>query len=161
MSFIQKNLALNERIIHLGKLHWWIYVKSVFFLILGILLAFGAEAGSGTSAVGVFLLICAVISIVMTYIGQKSSEFALTNKRVIFKTGLFSRKMIELQLNKADGMQIEQSLLGRMFNFGKVRVTSTGVVENFYPVADPFGFKKQVNQAIEDSFVNVPSSQYN
>ncbi len=158
MSFIQKNLAPNERIIHLGKLHWWIYVKSLFFLILGTLLAFGSTTGSGVSAAGGFLMACAVIGLLITYVGQKSSEFALTNKRVMFKTGVFSRKMVELQLNKADGMQIEQSLLGRVFNFGKVRVTSTGVVENFYPVADPFGFKKQVNEAIEGSFANSRSA---
>lgn len=153
MSFIEKNLAPNERIIHLGKLHGWIYVKSIFFLILGIILTFASTTGSGTSAAGVFLLVCALISLLVIYATQKSSEFALTNKRVIFKTGLFSRKMVELQLNKADGMQIEQSLLGRMFNFGKVKVTSTGIVENFYPVADPFGFKKKVNNAVEESNV--------
>jgi uncharacterized membrane protein YdbT with pleckstrin-like domain len=89
---------------------------------------------------------------------SKIVEVALTNKRVMFKTGLFSRKLVELQLNKSEGMQIEQGLLGRVFNFGKVKITSGGVIEYFYPVADPFGFKKKVNEAIEGSFINNPSA---
>jgi hypothetical protein len=74
MSFIEKNLAPGERIIVFSKLHWWIYVKSLFFLILGALLAFGSKSGSGISAVGALILICSIVGLLIVYIGQKSSR---------------------------------------------------------------------------------------
>ncbi|MCO5935127.1 PH domain-containing protein [Mucilaginibacter sp. RB4R14] len=88
----------------------------------------------------------------MTIITYQSSEFVVTNKRVILKTGLIKRKFCEIQLNKSEGLQIEEGMLGRVLGFGKVRITSGGVVEVFSPIAKPFEFKKQINNAIEGSF---------
>ena len=146
MSFIEKNLSTNEKVIKIAKLHWWIYVKSILVLALALLLL------KDSPGVGAFLLICALIGLIVTFLGRRTSEFGITNKRVIFKTGLFSTKMVELQLNKAEGMQISQGFLGRIFNFGSIRITSGSVIENFSPIANPFGFKKQVNDAVETSF---------
>jgi uncharacterized membrane protein YdbT with pleckstrin-like domain len=92
-----------------------------------------------------------VVLLIAIMIGR-SSEFAITNKKVMLKTGVFSRKLVELQLNKSEGLQVSQGILGRLFNFGTIKITSGGVVEKFAFLANPFEFKKQVNNAIEGSF---------
>ncbi|MDB5087914.1 MAG: rane-flanked domain, partial [Mucilaginibacter sp.] len=67
---------------------------------------------------------------------------------------------IELQLNKSEGLRIEQGIIGRMFNFGTIKITSAGVMEDFKYLIKPFEFKKQVNNAIEGAFNPGVSSVY-
>ncbi len=146
MSFIEKNLSNNELVLYKAKLHWIIYLRGVFWAVLGLLIGSASYAACG------LLFIVGVISFIMAIITDQSSEFVVTNKRVILKTGLIKRKFCEIQLNKSEGLQIEEGMLGRVLGFGKVRITSGGVVEVFSPIAKPFEFKKQINNAIEGSF---------
>jgi uncharacterized membrane protein YdbT with pleckstrin-like domain len=117
-----------------------------FLAVLGLLIGSASYAACG------LLVTVGFISFTMAFIVGKSSEFAVTNKRVILKTGLLRRKFCEIQLNKSEGLQIEEGMFGRMFGYGKVRITSGGVIEVFSPIAKPFELKKQVNNAIEGSF---------
>ncbi|MFD0764876.1 PH domain-containing protein [Mucilaginibacter lutimaris] len=146
MSFIEKNLSNNEVVLYKAKLHWIIYLRGIFWAALGLLIGSASYAACG------LLFTVGVISFIMAIIVNQSSEFAVTNKRVILKTGLIKRKFCEIQLNKSEGLQIEEGMLGRILGFGKVRITSGGVVELFSPIANPFEFKKQINNAIEGSF---------
>jgi uncharacterized membrane protein YdbT with pleckstrin-like domain len=145
MSFIEKNLSANERVIYQGKIHWFIYFRGIFLIILGLLSYSAASAASILIFMGIVILLMAII------IGR-SSEFAITNKKVMLKTGVFSRKLVELQLNKSEGLQVSQGILGRLFNFGTIKITSGGVIERFAFLSNPFEFKKQVNNAVEGSF---------
>jgi uncharacterized membrane protein YdbT with pleckstrin-like domain len=81
-----------------------------------------------------------------------SIEIAVTNKRVILKTGVLSRRVVELQLNRSAGLQVSESVMGRVFGYGFLRVSSGGVSESVGFLCKPFEFKKQVNNAIEQSF---------
>ena len=146
MSFIEKNLSTNEQILYKGKIHWYIYLRCVFFFILGFL------TSSLSMGLAGFLFFVGIISLIIALMVANSSEFAVTNKRVILKTGVLKRRFIELQLNKSEGLRIEQGLVGRMFNFGTIKITSAGVIENFNYLTKPFEFKKQVNNAIEGAF---------
>lgn len=144
MSFITNNLSANETVIYKTELHWWVFVKGSLILLLGILLM----SYSGTA--GSILLTIGLVYLGIQYLNWSSAEFVITNKRVILKTGIISRRLVELQLNKAEGLAVEQGLVGRMLNFGGVAVTSGGVKNAFAPMAMPFAFKKQVNEAIEE-----------
>jgi uncharacterized membrane protein YdbT with pleckstrin-like domain len=120
------------------------------------LVVLGVLIGSASYAACGFLFTIGVCSLIIAFIVDQSSEFAVTNKRVILKTGFIKRKFCEIQLNKSEGLQIEEGVMGRMLGYGKVRITSGGVVEIFSPIAKPFEFKKQINNAIEGSFVTSP-----
>jgi len=154
MSFIEKNLATNEKVIYKGNLHWWIYMKNVLLILLGVIICSSAKS-SGANAVGGILVFFALIGLVGAYMRSKSSEFVVTNRRIMLKTGVLKRKLVELQLNRAEGLSVDQGIIGRMFNFGSIIVTSGGVKEVFSPIAQPFEFKKQVNNAIEGSFAPI------
>ncbi len=145
----------NERINYTGKIHWFIYFRGVFFIILGVL------ASSASRSAGNFLIFVGLLSFVFSFLIARSSEFAVTNKRVILKTGIMKRQLIELQLNRAEGLQVEQGIFGRIFNFGSIRITSGGVIEKFSLLANPFEFKKMVNTAVEGSFTgNTGQASY-
>jgi uncharacterized membrane protein YdbT with pleckstrin-like domain len=147
MSFIQKNLAANETVLYQTKLHWWVFVTGGIILLLGILFM-GQSNGFGG-----FLILISLIMLGAAYLNWSSSEFVITNKRVILKTGFLRRRLVEIQLNKAEGLVVEQGIIGRMLNFGGVLVTSGGVQNAFAPMAAPFVFKKEVNEAVENHTV--------
>lgn len=157
MSFIEKNLALNEKIVYTTGLHWWVYLKNILLIVLGIIFVRSSGGTGSASSLGAFIVLVGIIGLIYAFLVSKSSEFAITNKRVILKTGMLKRKLIELQLNKAEGLRVEQGIIGRIFNFGSIKITSGGVNESFSPLAKPFEFKKQVNNAIEGSFVVNPA----
>jgi len=74
-----------------------------------------------------------------------TSEFAVTTKRVIVKVGLFHRHTLELVLAKVETVGVDQSIPGRLFNYGTIIVTGTGgTQEPFKDIADPISFRKQV-----------------
>lgn len=144
MSFIQKNLATNETVVYTTKMHWWVFRWGTFFCLLGILFL------KASSTFGIIFILWGILQLVISYINFSSSEFVITNRRVILKTGFIKRRLVELQLNKAEGLAINQGLFGRMLNFGEALVTSGGVTNGFGPMTSPFGFKKQINEVIEE-----------
>ena len=163
MTFIEKNLANNERIIYRAKLHWWIYGQSVFLLILGIVVfALGGKTEI-VKIIGELLVVISLITLINAYIRSSASEFAVTNRRVMMKTGVTKRRLVELQLNRSDGLVIDQGIIGRIFNYGSIIIRTGNLEEVFSPVADPYEFKRQINNAIEESFApfNNPSAGAN
>ena len=155
MSFIEKNLANNEKIVYRATLHWWIYARGILLFILGIVIAKAAGSNEGGSAFGGLLCFAGIISLISALMRARSSEFAVTNRKVILKTGVLKRKLVELQLNRAEGLRVDQGILGRILNYGSLVVTSGSVTESFSPIAKPYEFKKQINNAIEESFSMV------
>jgi uncharacterized membrane protein YdbT with pleckstrin-like domain len=95
------------------KLHWIIFLwPGIFFLLALLSIAGGASGGS------VFLFLLAILSGICAYINYTTSEFALTNKRVIVKVGLIRRKSFEVLLQKIEGISVHQGLLGRILITG-------------------------------------------
>ena len=83
-------------------------------------------------------------------INLKTSEFGVTNKRVLVKVGFIRRYSIELLLTKVEGIQVAQSILGRILRYGTIIVTGTGGgKEPFHKIDDPFEFRRQVQEQIE------------
>lgn len=79
----------------------------------------------------------------------RTDEFVITNKRVIMKTGLVSRKVFEMTLPHIESVNVDQSILGRIFNFGTVVIVgSGGTREGFDGIANPVGFRRAFMDAI-------------
>jgi uncharacterized membrane protein YdbT with pleckstrin-like domain len=76
------------------------------------------------------------------------SIYAVTNRRVIIKTGIISRRTVELVLAKCEGIQVMQGILGRIFGYGSIVVTTSGATNCYYYVANPFRFKMEINKQI-------------
>ena len=82
-------------------------------------------------------------------IERRSSEFAVTNKRVLIKTGLIRRHSLETLLSKIESIGVAQSLLGRILGFGTIVISGTGgSKEPFHRIADPLMFRRRVQEQI-------------
>lgn len=142
MSYIQKTLTADESLLHEGKVSKW----SMFHL-------YCAAAIFGVS---IILLPISGLLLVLAYLKIKSTEMAVTSKRVISKSGLFTRDANEIRLGKVESVSVKQGILGRMFGYGEVTIIGTGgnnaVMKG---VADPLNFRAEVEQACERSGLEV------
>lgn len=151
-SYIDSNLTTNERVIKEAQVSWW--SQWPFFLIGGFLVlsGMGASLGSDESGGGggVILFIAATF-IILAVIRVISTELALTNKRVIAKTGFIRRNTVELRLEKVEGFVVNQSIFGRIFKYGSVVVSGTGGIKTPIPyIYNPAEFRMVVNEFLEN-----------
>ncbi|MBA2589848.1 MAG: PH domain-containing protein [Alphaproteobacteria bacterium] len=95
--------------------------------------------------VGALLLGLGVLALGGAWLRQWSSEFAVTNRRVIVKVGFISRRTIEINLSKVESVEVNQDILARMFNYGTILVIGTGgTKEPFSLIDDPLAFRRAV-----------------
>ena len=77
------------------------------------------------------------------------TEYVVTNKKVILKSGILSQDALEWVLNKCEGIRINQSLMGRMLGFGSIVVTTGGVTNKFDFITNPIKFRNEINAQIQ------------
>lgn len=149
MSFIDKNLLSNEVVIYRARLHWIIFFNALLYLLLSVIVCgynlASAEPKQLLWSISALSLLMACISGISSYIRHMTSEFAITNKRVLIKVGFIQRHSLEVLLHKVEGIGVNQSILGRVLGFGTIIVTGTGgTKETFDQIASPLEFRKQV-----------------
>ncbi len=162
MSYVDKILIAGETVLYKTRLHWivlfWSVVGALFFAFLGIglliggITATGGKSGSSGGLVGIgFLLLLAGAAILgLGVLIRNATEMAVTNKRVMIKTGLVTRRTTELLLGKIESIQVDEGLLGRILGYGTITVRGTGgTPEPFSKVAHPLEFRRQVQQQVE------------
>ena len=162
MGYIQRTLIAGESVLYRAHLHWVVLLGHALIggflavlglgLLTGTLVATGHDLGRGTAAIaaGIFLLVAGVGVVVAGILKRAATEIAVTNKRVLIKTGFFGRKTIEIFLSKIESVIVDESFTGRMLGFGTVTVRGTGgTPEQFHQVADPLEFRRQVQTQIE------------
>lgn len=144
MGYIDANLLDGEQVIYRAKLHWMVFSRSAVWGFLALMFLSASSYGWG-----VFLVLLALIDCVAALIEYKTSEFGITNKRVLIKVGFLSRKSLETLLPKVEGIQVDQGLLGRMLNYGTIIVTGTGGTHSpFKKISAPFEFRRRVQEQI-------------
>lgn len=96
----------------------------------------------------IFFSIASVFSLfILPLIHRYTDEFAITNKRVIIKTGLFSRKTLEMNLGKIESVNVDQSILGRILGYGTITIIGTGGTrESFRDIREPLAFRKKFQE---------------
>ncbi len=98
----------------------------------------------------IILLIIGLLVLWEVFILKQTTELAITSKRVIAKLGLFQRTIVELKLRRFESITIEQSLLGRIFNYGNITITGMGGMKTtIQGIEAPLKFKKVLWQVLE------------
>ena len=128
MSYIEESLSAGEKVEGLFKLHWFAWLPMWAWIILGI------------PTIGLTWLIA-----LYEFLRLRFTEQGVTNKRVILKRGIISRKTEEMKLTSIETVEIDQGVWGRLFGFGTVKVTGRGISDVVYQgVADPMAVKRQI-----------------
>ena len=150
MGYVEKHLAPGEQVVFSTRLHPVIFASTMAFTAF----VFGAIAlivsrNELTRQTVVILwaagLVIALGSLAPLWVRWKTSEFAVTDRRVLVKIGLLSVHTLELLLPKVEAIGVDQTIWGRMLGYGTLRVTGTGgTVEAFARVAHPQALREAV-----------------
>jgi Bacterial PH domain len=150
MSYIDSHLLPGEVVSYRTRLHWKIFVMPVLVAVAMLALSIWALSAE-RRVLALPPIAIALIVLFVAWIQRRSSEFAVTNKRVIIKLGVMTTRSMELLLSKIEGITVSQSVAGRMFGFGEIIVTgSGGTQEPFDNIQSPLDFRQAV-QAATDS----------
>lgn len=157
MSYIQDNLMPNEKVLFTARVHPAVFLPSVFSFIVSIsFLVYAFSTGSKddvTLGLPTCLLLLASgggflhsLSLgIQALIILLTTEFAVTNQRVLAKRGLIRRRTLEILLPQVESILVHQSILGRLLNFGTVTVTGTGGTrESFRAIVEPIEVRKRI-----------------
>lgn len=128
MKYIE---TFNENIVYLAQTSWWIFLPAplcaIVYLPLGVLVFLGC------------------------YLYLLTTELGITEKRVIAKWGFISRETVELRLDKVESVRVNQSILGRLLNYGDVIIIGSGATQSKIPfIKNPILFRQTLDRIIEE-----------
>ena len=149
-SYVESVLAGGEKIIHRASISHWNFALS--YLIGAALVAAGLAAlfisnRKEVIAGAVVALALGIIVLLAAAIRRATTELVLTDRRIITKRGLISRDTVEMNLAKVESVHVNQSLLGRMLNYGDVTVVGTGSsLEPLVGIAQPLELRRKLGE---------------
>jgi uncharacterized membrane protein YdbT with pleckstrin-like domain len=154
MSYVRRTLVDGESLIYETGVHW-----SVLFWPAVIALVIGAGAvlcflqrDVNFLYAGVALVVVAAAVVAVAAVKRNATEIAVTNRRVIIKTGLAHRRSVEIMLPKVESIGITESFMGRLLGYGSVVIRgSGGTPEPFERIAHPSEFRKHVHEQVDRS----------
>jgi uncharacterized membrane protein YdbT with pleckstrin-like domain len=150
MKFLTIYLQPNEEIRYRARIHFFLFMQPIILLVIGYMCYL--DSAKITHYLGATVLFLGFVLLIQRILVKAGSIYVVTNRRVILKTGIISRRIVELVLAKCEGIQVIQSIFGRIFGFGTITVTTGGVTNSYPFVANPLRFKREVNTCIEESY---------
>ena len=146
MGYIKRNLQKGENVVYTATVHWFLFFQPTVLILSGYFLYL--TNASVAYWIGIILLFWGFVSLIQRIIIKLGSVHILTNKRLILKTGIFSSNQADLILTKCEGIFVRQSLIGKIFNFGTIVVTTGGVINAYNYIAAPLKFKLKIDEQI-------------
>jgi membrane protein YdbS with pleckstrin-like domain len=152
MGYIEKNLISGETLVYRTGLHWsvlfWPVVLTVTIDAGGILCLL--QKDQNIQFAGISLLAVSAVVLAIAVVKRNAIEIGVTDKRVIIKTGIASRRSLEIVLPKVESIGIDEPPMGRLLGYGTVVIHGTGgTPEPFVKIAHPSEFRREVQQQIE------------
>lgn len=161
MSYVDDNLGKNEKVLLKARVSWGIFLPAIisFAIVVIYRLLMAKMVGSPQEnpignaliiLIFLFLLLWVFAAAIKALIFLLTSEFAVTNRRLIAKYGFIRRHTVEMLLLKVESVSVQQSIYGRIFNFGTLIITGTGGTrERFFAISKPLETRKKVNEILE------------
>jgi uncharacterized membrane protein YdbT with pleckstrin-like domain len=166
LSYAEKNLVAGETLLYQTRHHWMVLLGPVLVSLLLEIpgMAFLVESvvhkapkrsasgnadlsAGGLAIIGLLLFLAGAVILVYGFAKRNATEMAVTNKRVLIKTGLASRRTLDLMLSRVESIAVEETFLGRILGFGSVIVRGTGgTPEAFFLIAHPQEFRRAVQE---------------
>ena len=151
MKYVEQVLQLGETVIYGTSLHWLVYLRATLLVVLALLTLIAAASVAEPGAALALKLIAALLGLLALVSGldalirRTTTELAVTDRRVIYKTGILQRHSMEMNRSKVETVGVNQSILGRLLGYGTVVVRGTG--GSFEPIpfiGDPLTFRSHI-----------------
>ncbi len=173
MLYIQQSLGPDEELVHVGEFHWTYTFHAFMAIIWGAIISFVViyagyyayqQMGKLPMSMSVFdsiqylhpgirgfsflMFVLGLLSFTRLMVTKATTEIAVTNTRLVLKKGLVARSVVEMSVDRIEGVNVLQSFLGRLLNYGRLMVRGMGVGEVMLPpIQDPVIFRKAIEKA--------------
>jgi uncharacterized membrane protein YdbT with pleckstrin-like domain len=149
VGYVDRILQPGEEVIATGRLHWIVFLPGAAFLAAGGVLMIVSPTEEWlwwiARGAGALLLLSGISSIFGAWLEQWTTEIAVTPLRVIQKRGLIRRQTGEMNMQKIESVEVDQTILGRILNYGTVSVRGTGSgIEGLHHIADPLALRSAI-----------------
>jgi uncharacterized membrane protein YdbT with pleckstrin-like domain len=149
--YIEEILQPGEKVLYSTNAHWIFYLPAILAWIAAVILLVLSRATTTESITLLCLSAAAVIAIVAVYWTAKAwfhrwtTETDVTNLRVVHKSGFIKRRTFEMSLDKVESVDVNQSILGRILNYGDVTILGVGEgKETISTIASPLAFRNYI-----------------
>ena len=149
--YIDDILQPGERVLYSTNAHWIFYLPAIAAWIAALLLFLLSRQTTTESIILLCLAASAVAALVALYwtlrawFHRWTTETDVTNMRVVHKTGFIKRRTFEMSLDKVESVDVNQSILGRILNYGDVTVRGVGEgAETIDTIASPLEFRNHI-----------------
>jgi uncharacterized membrane protein YdbT with pleckstrin-like domain len=141
MSYVQRVVQPGEQVRHISSIHWIVYWPGVAVALLAVVAYYFSETRFLTGVwryTAYALALVAVGLLIQQWFRWWITEIAVTDRRVIYKKGLVRRQTNEMNMDKVESVKINQSILGRLLDYGDVTILGTGEgFETLRTIASP------------------------
>jgi uncharacterized membrane protein YdbT with pleckstrin-like domain len=150
MSYVQRVLQPGETILYEAKISWTTYIPGILLIILALivfvlLLIFIPDPAWLANAAGLVILVVALVVLFRAWFERWTTEIAITSRRIILKRGFIRRDTAEMHMEKVESVDVSQSFVGRLLDFGDVSVRGTGAgLETLRQIDQPLDFRNHV-----------------
>jgi len=147
--YIDEILQPGEQVLYSTNAHWVFYFPAIVawavvavLLIVSFAIPPAALVGLASAAV---VAVPALFWTIKGWFHRMTTETDVTNHRVVHKTGFIKRKTFEIALDKIESVDVEQSIMGRVLNYGDVRINGVGEgTQNIPTIASPLAFRSAI-----------------
>ncbi len=151
-SYVDNVLQPGETVRYTGTLHWVIFLPAFALLAFAIfgLAAMVVMPGTGHGPRLFFIIVMlafafGVLHLIAAWIKRAATEIAVTNHRIICKTGLISRRSVEMNMDKVESVDVTQDIFGRLLDYGTVTIRGTGAgLEPLVTIASPLALRNAI-----------------
>ena len=173
MLYVEQSLGPDEELVHVGKFHWFYTLHAymaIFWGVVGALVViFGAsiayvqlgrfppditmvqavrEMHPGIRIFAFIVFILGLMSFAQMMVIKATTEIAITSNRLVYKRGLVARNVGEISIDRIEGVNVLQSICGRIFNYGRLSIRGMGIGEVVLPpIEDPIVFRQAIERA--------------
>lgn len=151
MSYLNSSLANNERVFYSPIISWVTYTKSISEVLFGMAVFSYTKTlyhlfplNHGTwEVVGSVSIFIGILTLFAVAYDNANTEIAVTNKRILYKTGLLMRTVHEISLSKVESVDISQGLVDLICGTGEITITGTGGTKiAIKSIDEPVRFRK-------------------
>src|SRR5579862_8464384 len=126
MSYLDQVLQPGERVLYRTTVSWTLFLPGIALIVLAILIFASLSPSVWRAILLVIVGVPAIVFLVRAWFTRWTTEIAVTNSRIILKRGFIRRHTIEMHMDKVESVDVDQSLLGRLFNYGDITVRGVG-----------------------------------
>ncbi len=149
--YIDEILQPGEKVLYSTNAHWMFYLPAIVAWIVTLAFLVVSRTVVADTPMLLCLSLAAISAIIalywtgMAWFRRATTETDVTNFRIVHKTGFIKRRTFEMSLDKVESVDVNQSILGRIMNYGDVTIMGVGEgKETIRTIASPLAFRNSI-----------------